>query len=303
MTPDLDVACQLSVLVSDPQSPRLPESLDALAASGYRRVVLPPFDAGAVDVPRLRALLADRGLAPIAMAIQLPDADVAAEDPATRAAGAALLRRQSLALAVALGADQLNGVPYGLFGPPRGITGAAAFARSAAAVGRIADEAQEQGIAMVFEVLNRYETSAVNTARRAMDYVDASGSAHLGIHLDTFHMAIEESDIAEAVRLALPRLRYLELGQSGRGALSGGAIDIPGIVRDALDAGYQGRWGVEAFSRSVLAPKGADGLSIWRDVYDDGVELARDAMRVIRAGWATSTVGRRASRMSRITST
>jgi len=302
MTPDLDVACQLSVLVADPGSPRLLESLDALAASGYRRVVLPPFDAGAVDVPRLRALLAERGLAPIAMAIQVPGADVAAEDPAVRAAGTALLR-QSLALAIALGADQLNGVPYGLFGPPRGTTGTAAFARSAAAVGRIAEEAHEQGVAMVFEVLNRYETSAINTARRAMDYVDASGSAHLGIHLDTFHMAIEESDIAEAVRLALPRLRYLELGQSGRGALSGGAIDIPGIVRDALDAGYQGRWGVEAFSRSVLAPEGADGLSIWRDVYEDGVELARDAMRVIREGWATSTVGRRASRLSRISST
>lgn len=302
MTPDLDVACQLSVLVSDPQSPRLPWSLDALAASGYRRVVVPPFDAETVDVPRLRALLADRGLAPIAMAIQLPHADVAASDPATRAAGAALLR-QSLALAVALGADQLNGVPYGLFGPPGGTTSSAAFSWSAAAVGRIADEAQEQGVAMVFEVLNRYETSAINTARRAMDYVEASGSAHLGIHLDTFHMAIEESDIAEAVRLALPRLRYLELGQSGRGALSGGAIDIPGIVRDALDAGYQGRWGVEAFSRSVLAPEGARGLSIWRDVYDDGAELARDAMRVIRAGWATSTVGRRANRLSRITST
>jgi len=302
MTPDLDVACQLSVLVPDPRSPRLPESLDALAASGYRRVVLPPFDADAVDVPHLRALLADRGLVPIAMAIQLPEADVAAEDPGAQAAGAALLR-QSLALAVALGADQLNGVPYGLFGPPRGTTGSAAFARSAAAVGRIADEAHERGVAMVFEVLNRYETSAINTARRAMDYAEAGGSAHLGIHLDTFHMAIEESDIAEAVRLALPRLRYLELGQSGRGALSHGAIDIPGIVRDALDAGYRGRWGVEAFSRSVLAPEGADGLSIWRDVYDDGVELARDAMRVIGAGWATSTVGRRASRLSRIGST
>ncbi|OZB89052.1 MAG: hypothetical protein B7X41_04905, partial [Microbacterium sp. 14-71-5] len=168
MAPDLDVACQLSVLVPDPRSPRLPESLDALAASGYRRVVLPPFDADAVDVPHLRALLADRGLVPIAMAIQLPEADVAAEDPGAQAAGAALLR-QSLALAVALGADQLNGVPYGLFGAPRGTTGSAAFARSAAAVGRIADEAHERGVAMVFEVLNRYETSAINTARRAMD--------------------------------------------------------------------------------------------------------------------------------------
>ena len=112
-------------------------------------------------------------------------------------------------------------------------------------------------------------------------------------------MAVEEADIAEAIRLALPVLSYLELGQSGRGMLSAGALDIPEIVRTALDDGYEGRWGVEAFSRSVLSTPVADMLAIWRAPYDDGGELAADAMRVIQRGWSQSIAGRRAQRLSR----
>ena len=139
----------------------------------------------------------------------------------------------------------------------------------------------------------------MNTARQAMDFAERSGSPHLRIHLDTFHMAVEEADMSAAVRTALPRLAYLELGQSGRGPLSTGAVALPDIVRQALDDGYAGRWGVEAFSRSVLPTPVSDMLAIWREPYDDGAELARDAMRVIRQGWSMSTVGRRTQRLAR----
>ena len=93
-----------------------------------------------------------------------------------------------------------------------------------------------------------------------MEYAELSGSDHLRIHLDSFHMAVEESDAAQAIRAAMPRLAYLELGQSGRGLLSTGAVDIPRLVQGALDDGYEGRWGVEAFSRSILPEFVADML-------------------------------------------
>jgi D-psicose/D-tagatose/L-ribulose 3-epimerase len=235
--------------------------------------------------------LAARGLAPITLAGQTPDADVSSGREDVRQAGAALLRR-TLDLTVALGADQLNGVPYGVFGHPAGPTERAAFERSAVEVGRIADESHNRGVRMTFEVLNRYETSVVNTAAQAMEYVAASGSEHLWIHLDTFHMAVEEADASAAIRTALPRLGYLELGQSGRGPLSSGAVDIAGIVRQALDDGYEGRWGVEAFSRSTLDMAAADMLSIWRHPFDDGAAFAADASNTIDTGWAANAAGR-----------
>jgi D-psicose/D-tagatose/L-ribulose 3-epimerase len=295
----LDVACHINVLLPDAAPGDLPAALGALADAGYTRVVLPPLDPAQTDAPALARVFADAGIAPITIAGgQAGAADVSSGDADERAAGAALLR-SVVDLTVALGGDQMNGVPYGPFGPPGGPTSRAAVERSAREVGAVADYAHEHGITMTFEVLNRYETSLVNTAAQAVAYVGLSETEHLRIHLDTFHMAVEEADISEAIRVAMPLLGYLELGQSGRGPLSAGALDVPEIVRAALDDGYGGRWGVEAFSRSVLPTPVADMLAIWRAPYDDGAELASDAMRVIQRGWSHSIVGRRAQRLSR----
>lgn len=294
----LDVACHLNVLVADASPASLERALPALADLGIHRVVLPPLDPAATDARAMREAFARSEVSPITIAGQAPGADVSSDDADERAAGVAALR-QALRLTADLGGDQMNGVPYGLFGPPGAPVPGSRVEEAARLVGEVADEAAALGIVMTFEVLNRYETSVVNTAEQAMRFAEASGSENLRIHLDTFHMAVEEADLEAAIRLALPRLAYLELGQSGRGPLSGGAVDIPQIVRQALDDGYRGRFGVEAFSRSVLAEPVADMLAIWRSPYADGVELMRDALRVIRSGWAASTAGRREIRLAR----
>ncbi|GGH36907.1 sugar phosphate isomerase/epimerase family protein [Microbacterium album] len=281
---ELDVGCHLNVVIGDPGSGELPGALDAIAARGFRRVVLPPVDPEAFDAEGFRHACEERGLTAIPIAGQSPGADVSSPDEDVRAAGAAELRRM-VELAVQLGSDQLNGVPYGLFGRAATPPSRDAWRRSAAAVGAAAEYAHERGVTLVFEVLNRYETAMVTTAEQAMEFAEASGSSRVRIHLDTFHMAVEEEDASAAIRAALPRLAYLELGQSGRGLLSRGAVDIPALVRRALDDGYAGRWGVEAFSAAVLPPPAQEALAIWRAPYRDGTAVVDDAVRVIRAGW------------------
>lgn len=294
---DLDLACHLSAITPDLSPAHLVPVLNDLREMGYRRAVLPPLDTETTDASALAEAFAQTGMRPIAMCGQTPEADVSSADADVRRAGIERLRR-SIRWARRLGADQLNGVPYGLFGRPATTLDPELLRESARAVGTVADEAAALGMQLTFEVLNRYEESAINTSAQAMAYVEDSRSAHLGVHLDTFHMAIEEADAGAAIRLALPRLRYLELGQSGRGPLGTGAVDVAGIVRDALDAGYRGRWGVEAFSRPLAGPA-ADALSIWRAPYSDGLDLARDAVGVIRRGWAESVPGRRSHRLAR----
>ncbi|MFH8251147.1 sugar phosphate isomerase/epimerase family protein [Microbacterium sp. B2969] len=298
MNLDLDLAFHVSIAVADPTPAALGPLLEELATAGYRRAVLPPLDPAGTDAAALHRTFAEAGMNPIAMTGQRPGADVSSDDHAERRAGAAALRA-AVDFAVALGADQLNGVPYGLFGPPGRPTPAGALERAAREVGVVADYASDHGVMMTFEVLNRYETSAINTAAQALEFVEASGSDNLRIHLDTFHMAIEEADMAAAIRAALPKLGYLELGQSGRGLLSTGAVDISGVVRQTLDDGYEGRWGVEAFSRPLVGEGAGDMLAIWRAPFDDGFEQASDAVRVVRRGWAESAPGRRAHRLSR----
>ncbi|THG29948.1 sugar phosphate isomerase/epimerase family protein [Naasia lichenicola] len=283
----LSVACHLNVLVPDLAQPALDGALEALAELGYSHVVLPPIDPEATPFDELNATFRRWGLSPIPIAGQAPDADVSSEDPGVRQRGEDALRRMVDAT-VSLGGTQLNGVPYGLFGGPESAVSAEMFERSARHVGAVADYADERGVAMTFEVLNRYETSMINTAQQARDYVAASGSANLRIHLDSFHMAIEEGDMLAAVGDTVPQLGYLELGQSGRGGLGAGVVDAGAVVRAAIAAGYQGPVGVEAFSRSILSEFASDLLRIWRAPYADGRALAAEAIALVRDAEASA---------------
>ena len=283
----IDVACHLNVLVPDLEEPGLSRALGALAELGYSHAVLPPFDPDSAPLAEWAARFREHGLAPIAMVGQAPGADVSSADPGEQEKGEAALRRMVEAT-VALGGDQLNGVSYGLFGraetaPPEG-----AVERAATRLGAVADSAHEQGVTLTFEVLNRYETAMLNTAQQALDFIAASGSPHLRVHLDTFHMAVEEADMLGAIRSAAPVLGYLELGQSGRGSLATGSVDAAGVVREAIRAGYRGRIGVEAFSRSVLPGFVGDLLAIWREPYTDGRALAAEAIDIIRGAEAAA---------------
>jgi D-psicose/D-tagatose/L-ribulose 3-epimerase len=246
--------------------------------------VLPPLDPSTTDAPALAGLLAGAGLIPITIfGGHSLESDVRSVESTVRAAGLSAMR-QALDLTAALGGSQMNGVPYGIFGHPAAPTLPDAFARSAREVGAAADYAHSLGLTMTFEVLNRYETSVVNTAAQAMEYVRQSESDHLYIHLDTFHMAIEEADMLAAISHALPKLGYLELGQSGRGSLSTGAVDVVEVVRHAMKAGYTGLFGVEAFSRSILPEFLSDAIAIWRETYSSGSDLAAEAAQLIRTG-------------------
>ena len=278
------LACLINVLTGDTSLEALPSSLDSLQALGFTHVVLSPMDPTSPEAPALKQLFAERNLCPITIfGGQSPESSVGSEDAEVRAAGLAAMKA-TVDLTLALGGTQMNGVPYGVFGKPDAPAPSGYFARAAREVGKAAEYAHERGITMTFEVLNRYETSLINTATQAMDFAELSESEHLKIHLDTFHMAIEESDMFAAITMALPRLGYLELGQSGRGKLGSGVVDPVAVVAHALSAGYTGPIGVEAFSRTILPGFVSDALSIWREPYTSGLSLATEAVELIRLG-------------------
>jgi D-psicose/D-tagatose/L-ribulose 3-epimerase len=64
--------------------------------------------------------------------------------------------------------------------------------------------------------------------------------------------------------------------------ISPGLIDFLPLLVEVERLGFGGIVGVEAFSRSNLAPDHADALAIWRDTFEDGDELALQALDLIR---------------------
>ncbi|VXB91244.1 sugar phosphate isomerase/epimerase [Citricoccus sp. K5] len=272
----VDLACQSAAFTTDPFSEEFTRSLPVLQDAGYRRVVLGPLDPSSRGIEALGQRIHDAGLVPITMAVQSPEANVMSDEPTVRRRGFDQLRR-FVNMTMRMGGDQLNGVPYGVHGDTTARPAEGALAHTAQLVGDVADEAAAAGILMTFEVVNRYETSVLNTAAQAVRFVELSGSRNLKIHLDTFHMAIEEKDLLGSVAHALPHLGYLEFGQSSRGLLSTGSLDLSRILKEVQALGYAGRFGVEGFSRAVMQESVADALKIWDTTFRTGEEFVRDA--------------------------
>jgi sugar phosphate isomerase/epimerase len=96
------------------------------------------------------------------------------------------------------------------------------------------------GLKLVLEPWNRYETYLITRADQAIRFIDEVGSPHLGYMADTFHMSIEEKDIAASIRAAGPRLSHVHLADSNRAAPGQGHLDFVPIMQAIIDTGYQG---------------------------------------------------------------
>lgn len=277
-----EMACGINVYCSGAEDERLPYALEDIARLGYSHIAFGPMDPRSTDIDRLKKILNDTGVRPIAMAGLSPETDVSSLDEDVRAAGLKSLK-ETVDFARELGADQLNGVSYAVFGDTVAPFSEERVKLSAQTVGEVANYAKSLGIKMTFEVVNRYETSMINTSNQAVDYVRLSDSDNLFVHLDTYHMGIEETDLRGAIAHASEVLGYLELGQSSRASLETGSVDVREAVRAARDSGFRGRFGLEAFTRQLLDPAGGNGLSIWRETYQDSSKIAAEAINIVQA--------------------
>lgn len=255
-------------------------TLDAARRIGYHHVVVPLRDFTAIDPPALARAFADFGLSPLNTAGIPLDRDIGSPDAAVRAAGMAHLGK-AIAMARDMGSSQINGVLYAPLARAAAPASADTITRSADCMAKLAATAAANGIRLALEVVNRYETNVLNTVSQALDYIRMVGHANVGLHLDTFHMSIEEADPSSALKCAMPHLFYFELDQSHRGMLGAGSLDVRALLRTAVAAGYRGIVGVEAFSRSRMAPDHASGLAIWRDTFTDSDALAFEAHAMI----------------------
>ena len=72
------------------------------------------------------------------------------------------------------------------------------YANIARALTPVARRAGELGMTLGLEPCNRYETHLVNTAAQAVRLIERIGEPNVMIHLDTYHMNIEEKGFAPA---------------------------------------------------------------------------------------------------------
>jgi D-psicose/D-tagatose/L-ribulose 3-epimerase len=252
------------------------------AEVGFDFIEVPALDPKSIDVDFTRRELEKNGLG-VAFSLGLDaDTDISSGDVEKAARGKEKLET-ALRVARDCGATHMCGILYSAFQkyyvPPT----AAGIAMSVDVLGEVAELAAKSGIVLGLEVVNRYESNVLNTASQGVELCKRIGAPNVKVHLDTYHMNIEESDIATAVRETGDYLGYFHTGDSHRGYLGSGSIDFAEIFRALVFSGFKGPITFESFSSRVVGQPLEGILGIWRNLWEDGHDLASHALMYTRA--------------------
>lgn len=140
--------------------------------------------------------------------------------------------------------------------------------------------AEKKGVTLAIEPLNRFETDFINTCEQALEMIRDVGSPALKVHLDTFHMNIEEKNLPQAVLKAGRLLAHFHASGSDRGAPGNDHIDWPGIGKALRKIKYQGDVVIESFTPDVKVI--AKAASIWRMMEPSRTDIASKGVKFLK---------------------
>lgn len=255
--------------------------------AGFDLIEFSYLDPANVDIGGLARRIADLDLS-VAISIGLPaDGDISSADKAIAAHGVEVLKR-TIALTRDLGGRKVAGILSTSHGLQTEAPTRDQWNRSAATLAKVAETAKAAGVTLNLEIVNRFESNLLNTAAQGLAFIEDTGSDNIFLHLDTFHMNIEEADVGLAIRHAVKKIGYVHIGESHRGFLGTGNIDFAAIF-DALTAiGYSDDLSFESFSSEIVDENLSKKTAIWRNLWTDNMELARHARRFIAIGLETA---------------
>jgi D-psicose/D-tagatose/L-ribulose 3-epimerase len=234
------------------------------AAADYQMdfIEIALLNAPAVDASHTRALLARHNMRAVC-SLGLPQPVWASTNPD----GANAYLTTAIDKAADLGAEALSGVTYGGIGQRSGLPPTMAeYDNVARCLAASAAHARARGIAFGIEPVNRYENHLINTAEQACWMIEKVGADNIFIHLDTYHMNIEEKGMGRGIVAARDHLRYIHLSESDRGTPGEGTCNWDEVFATLAAIGFQGGLAMESFIN--MPPEIAHGLAVWRPVAD-----------------------------------
>ncbi len=231
---------------------------------------------------KIAAAIRETGLKAVINCNMTEEANPISSDVACRSRAQERIKR-FIDLAYELGAPILSGVIGAAWGyktnRPRTKT---EWERSVDYM-RMAGEyaAQLGGLILAVEIINRYLTHFLNTAQDAALYCRAVGLPNVKIHLDSFHMMIEENSFREAIQCAGGSLGFFHACESHRGIPGTGMVPWEALYDSLIKIGYDGALSIESFDPAFSGV--ASKSCIWRKMASDGDELARKGLAHLKS--------------------
>ncbi len=254
--------------------------IDHVKELGFDLIEIPLMELEKVDPVACRERLQEVGLGVCCSVVLSDKTDITGPDGGVRRRGVDFLKG-CVDATHGMGAEVLSGVIYSPLGffPDKPPT-EEHWIRSAEALREVARYAAGLGITIGLEPVNRYETFLVNTCEQALRLRDMIKEENVAIHLDAYHMNIEEDDFYNPTVRAGPHMCHYHLSESHRGIPGKGVVDWDGIYRGLADAGYCGVVGLESFIQVSEAMRGA--TRIWRKLAPDSDTLVTEGLKYLK---------------------
>jgi len=209
------------------------------------------------------------------------DTDLTSDSSEVRKKGVDYLK-DCVKATVQMGGNSLSGVIYSAIGKKSDKRpGRKEWENSAAGLKEVCRYARDFGVTVGVEPVNRYETYLINTSRQAVELVSMIDEPNAAVHLDTYHMNIEEKDFYEATKLAGDKLCHYHLCENDRGIPGTGLVDWDGIFRALGEMNYQGNAALESFVE--VSDNMREATCIWRDLAPSGDALVSEGLKFIRS--------------------
>ena len=152
-------------------------------------------------------------------------------------------------------------------------------AQSVRQMGRIAED---YGIILSDEAVNRFESDMINTVDEELAFLERVACPSVKALLDTFHMNIEEDDLTAAILKAGKRIGHVHLSENNRKLPGNGRLDWPSILNALSEVQYTGLLTMESFTTPY--PAISDSMCIWRSMVKTGMdEDVREAVAFLKA--------------------
>jgi len=135
-------------------------------------------------------------------------------------------------------------------------------------------------VRILFVATARYETHLINRGIDAARIIERVGADNIFIHLDTYHMHIEEESFASGFEAAAPFLGYVHVSEANRGVPGRGMLNWAACMKAIADIGYQGPITLESMNHVDVDIAG--GLAVWRPVAEDPRDVIEVGLPFLR---------------------
>ena len=197
------------------------------------------------DPEKVAGELSERALTVTSICgIYTPERDLSHPTSSVRQAAVAYVT-DTVGLATEVGAPILIVVPTAVGRVQPEATAKEEWRWAVESIREAATVAEEAGVTLVLESLNRYESYLVNRLERAADLVSEIGRPNVGLMADLFHMNIEEASIPDAILGAGALLRHVHLADSNRRAPGLGHTDFAAALEALDQIDYRGAYTME----------------------------------------------------------